>query len=108
MPPIAEDATDLTHSFNLYTVRVRDRDRLRRYLTEKGIGSAVYYDTVMPLTPALAFLKHKAGDFPKAEEASRNVLSLPVWPGLKRRQIETVADEVKNFLENNVALTGRR
>lgn len=108
MPPIAEDDTDLTHTFNLYTVRVRDRDRLRRYLTEKGIGSAVYYDVVMPLTPVLSYLGHKAGDFPKAEEASRNVLSLPVWPGLKRRQIETVAEEVNHFLDNNVALTARR
>ncbi len=107
-PLIAEDDTDLTHTFNLYTVRIRDRDRVRRYLTEKGIGSAVYYDTVMPLTPALSFLGHKAGEFPKSEEAARSVLSLPVWPGLKRRQIETVAEEVNHFLENNVALTARR
>ncbi len=107
-PTISEDDTNLTHTFNLYTVRVRDRDRLRRYLSEKGIGSAVYYDTVMPLTPALSFLGHKAGEFPKSEEAARSVISLPVWPGLKRRQIETVAEEVNNFLENNVSLTARR
>jgi dTDP-4-amino-4,6-dideoxygalactose transaminase len=103
-PEISEADDDLTHSFNLYTVRIRDRDRVRRYLTEKGIGSAVYYDIVMPLTPALQHLGHKKGEFPNSEEAARTVLSLPVWPGLKRRQIEQVAEEVNNFLENNIAL----
>jgi dTDP-4-amino-4,6-dideoxygalactose transaminase len=106
-PAINEDDSDLTHSFNLYTVRIRDRERVRRFLTEKSIGSAVYYDTVMPLTPALAYLGHKPGDFPKSEEACKSVLSLPVWPGLKRKQIEQVAEEVNHFLENNVALARR-
>lgn len=103
-PQISEDDTDLTHSFNLYTVRVRDRDRLRRYLAEKGIGSAIYYDIVMPLTPALAKLGHKPGEFPHSEKAAKTVISLPVYPGLKRRQIEQVAEEVNQFLENNVPL----
>lgn len=103
-PEISEDDQDLTHSFNLYTISIRDRDRVRRYLTEKGIGSAIYYDVVMPLTPALAHLGYKKGDFPKSEHAARHVLSLPVWPGLKRKQIEQVAGEVNHFLENNIAL----
>lgn len=106
-PVLADEDNDLTHSMNIYTIRIRDRDRVRRYLSEKGIGSAVYYDTVMPLTPALAFLGHKPGEFPKAEEACKSVLSLPVWPGLKRKQIEMVAEEVNHFLENNVALARR-
>lgn len=103
-PEIPEADDDLTHSFNLYTIRIRDRDRARRYLTEKGIGSAVYYDVVMPLTPALAHLGHKKGEFPNSEAAAKSVLSLPVWPGLKRKQIEQVAEEVNHFLENNIAL----
>lgn len=107
-PIVPDDDSDVTHSMNLYTVRVRDRERLRRYLTEKEIGSAVYYDVIMPLVPALASLGHKPGEFPHSEEAAKSVLSLPVWPGLKRRQIEQVAGEVNTFLENNVALTKRR
>lgn len=107
-PVVSDEDEDLTHSMNLYTVKVRDRDRLRRYLSEKGIGSAVYYDVVMPLTPAFAFLGHKPGEFPKSEEACKSVLSLPVWPGLKRKQIEQVAEEVKTFLANNVAMTVKR
>lgn len=103
-PIIPEGDEDLTHTFNLYTIKVRDRDRLQRYLKEKGIGSAVYYDVVMPNTPALQHLGYKPGQFPVSEEASKTVISLPVWPGLKRQQIETVATEVNNFLDNNIAL----
>ena len=87
---------------------MRDRDRLQRYLKEKGIGAVVYYDKPMHVTPALQFLAYKEGDFPKSEEAARSVLSLPVWPGLSRQQIRTVADAVKSFLENNIALGTRR
>ena len=106
--PAIPDGEDLQHTFNLYTIRVRDRDRLQRYLKEKEIGSAVYYDKPMHLTPALAFLGYKEGDFPKAEDAARNVISLPIWPGLSRQQIKTVAESVKLFLENNIALGTRR
>ncbi len=102
LPAIPEG--DLVHTFNLYTIRVHDRARLRTYLGEKGIGTAIYYDTVMPLTPALAFLGHKAGEFPAAEEACRTVVSLPVWPGLTKRQIEYVAGCVREFLRNNVPM----
>jgi dTDP-4-amino-4,6-dideoxygalactose transaminase len=94
---------DFSHTFNLYTIRVRDRDRLRAYLNEKEIQSAVYYPTPMHLTPALACLGYDRGAFPVAELLTSRCLSLPVWPGLKRRQIERVAEVVKEFLENNVA-----
>lgn len=106
--PSIPDGEDLIHSFNLYTIRIRDRDRVRRYLQEKEIATAVYYDSVMPLTPALKFLGHKDGEFPHSEEASRTVLSLPVWPGLSRQQIKLVADSVIQFLENNISMAARR
>lgn len=106
LPSIPEG--DLVHSFNLYTIRVHDRNRLRTYLSEKGIGTAVYYDVVMPLTPALQFLGHQAEEFPNALEASKTVVSLPVWPGMTRQQIERVADAVGVFLRNNVAMPATR
>jgi len=95
---------DRSHTFNNYTIKVRDRDRLMAYLKEKGVGSAIYYREAMHLTRALAHLGYRPGDFPVSEELSRRVLSLPVWPGLKKREIERVADLVKEFLENNPVL----
>lgn len=106
VPAVPEDG--LSHSFNLYTIKVRDRDRLQIFLREKEIQTAVYYPYAMPMAPALSRFGHKAGDFPAAEETARQVLSLPIWPGLKRKEIERVAECVNQFLENNVALTLRR
>jgi dTDP-4-amino-4,6-dideoxygalactose transaminase len=62
----------------------------------------------MPLTPALQFLGHQAEEFPNALEASKTVVSLPVWPGMTRQQIERVADAVGVFLRNNVAMPATR
>jgi dTDP-4-amino-4,6-dideoxygalactose transaminase len=104
-PAVPDDGS---HSFNNYTIKVRDRDRLMAYLKEKGIQSAVYYKEAMHLTRALAHLGHKPGEFPVAESLVKQVVSLPVWPGLKKRDIETVASTVLEFLSNNVSLTVRR
>jgi len=92
---------DGTHTYNLYTIQVRDRDRLRNYLHEKKIGSAVYYSRPLHLQPCFAYLGYKEGSFPVAEEVSAKVVSLPIYPGLKKREIETVAATVLEFLKNN-------
>ncbi|MBX7244927.1 MAG: DegT/DnrJ/EryC1/StrS family aminotransferase [Candidatus Sumerlaeaceae bacterium] len=94
---------DMSHSFNLYTIRVRDRDRLQTFLREKQVATAVYYKEPMHMTPALAGLGYKPGDFPISEKSTSEVLQLPVYPGLKKREIETVAQLVLEFLNNNVA-----
>jgi len=78
-----------------------DRDRLRAFLTEKRIGSAIYYPLPLHRMPALEFLGYAEGAFPVAEECARRCLSLPVWPGLTRQQVRTVAETVIEFFENN-------
>jgi dTDP-4-amino-4,6-dideoxygalactose transaminase len=93
----------MQHTFNYFVVRVRDRDRLMAYLREKGVGSAIYYKEPLHLSPALAGLGYKAGDFPESEKAARCVLSLPNWPGMKKKEIERVAEVVNEFLANNQA-----
>lgn len=98
LPRLAED---FTHTFNLYTIKMGDRDRLRAFLTEKKIGSAIYYPLPLHRMPALEFLGYAEGAFPVAEECARRCLSLPVWPGLTRQQVRTVAETVIEFFENN-------
>jgi dTDP-4-amino-4,6-dideoxygalactose transaminase len=95
---------DNSHSFNLYTIQVRDRKRLQAYLKEKEIGSAVYYSEPMHLTPAMEHLGYGRGSFPVAEDVAGHCLSVPVWPGLKKRDIERVVGVVNEFLENNVPM----
>jgi dTDP-4-amino-4,6-dideoxygalactose transaminase len=97
---------DFRHTFNLYTIKAPDRDRLKAYLAQCGIQTAIYYPTPLHTTPALAFLGYKQGQFPVAEDCAQRCLSLPVWPGLKRQQIQRVAQAIREFLENNFFVSG--
>ncbi len=84
------------HTFNQYVVRVPKRDELRAFLGERGIGCSVYYPLPLHLQPCFAHLGHGTGDFPAAEQASRDVLALPVFPELsedeQRRVVQAIAE----------------
>jgi dTDP-4-amino-4,6-dideoxygalactose transaminase len=82
------------HVFHQYTVRVSNRDALRRALTEQKIGSAVYYPVPLHLQPLYASLGNKLGDFPNSEQAAREALSLPMFPELRIDQLERVVEVV--------------
>ena len=84
-------------AWHLYTVRHPRRDELKKFLDENGIGNAVHYPMPLHLQKAYAHLGHQPGDFPVAEKASREVLSLPMFPELTDAQIQRVADAVKGF-----------
>jgi dTDP-4-amino-4,6-dideoxygalactose transaminase len=83
------------HVYNQYTVRVENRDAVRRGLAEAGIGNEVYYPVPLHLQECFAFLGYKAGDLPVSEMAAREVLSLPIEPGVSRGDIEAVCEAVK-------------
>jgi dTDP-4-amino-4,6-dideoxygalactose transaminase len=84
---------------NQYTVRVLGgrRDALRDYLTEKGVGSGVYYPVPLHLQECFEYLGYREGQFPESERACREVLSLPVFPELGEEQRGYVADTVRAF-----------
>jgi dTDP-4-amino-4,6-dideoxygalactose transaminase len=82
------------HVFHQYTIRVNNRDALHRALTEKKIGSSVYYPVPLHLQPLYASLGHKLEDFPNSERAAREALSLPMFPELRIDQLERVVDVV--------------
>jgi dTDP-4-amino-4,6-dideoxygalactose transaminase len=68
--------------FHVYAVRVPDRERVAAALREQGIGTAVVYPRPLHLQPAFADLGLGAGSFPNAERAARELLALPMFPGL--------------------------
>lgn len=88
---------DFSHVYNLYTIRAERRDELAQYLKDNQIGCAVYYALPLHLQPYLAFLDHKDGDFPVSEDACRNVISIPAYPGISQEDIKTVAETIINF-----------
>ena len=96
MPPAVPDGYE--HVFHQYTIRVEYRDALQKFLTERKIGSAVYYPVPLHLQPLYAALGHKPGDFPHAERAAQEVLSLPMYPELTPEQIARVVNVVAEYL----------
>ena len=86
-----------TSIYNQYTVRAERRDALQEFLKARGVGTAVYYPLPLHLQPCFAYLGYREGQFPESERASREVLSIPVFPELTEAQLAYVADTVRGF-----------
>jgi len=85
--------------YNQYVIRVKDRDALKEFLRENGVGCEVYYPVPLHLQKCFAFLGGKAGDCPESEAAARETLALPVYPELVDAQKEYVVSKVREFME---------
>ena len=85
------------HTFNQVVVRVPRRDQLKARLSERGIGCSVYYPLPLHLQPCFAHLGHRQGNFPVAEQASREVLALPVFPELTEAELADVVGVIADF-----------
>ena len=86
------------HVFNVYTIRVPNRDRVFQHLTASGVQAAIYYPIPVHLQPAYRDARYKEGDFPVAESVAREVLALPVYPELTPAQIDEVCAAVRGGL----------
>ena len=83
--------------YNQYTLRAARREDLQAHLKEKGIGSAIYYPLSLHLQPCFEYLGYKRGAFPESEKATREVISLPVYPELQQSQLDEVIEAVRGF-----------
>ena len=93
--PVARDFA--RHVYNQYTIRVARRDELMARLKEREIGCAIYYPVPLHLQKCFAHLGYKEGDLPVAEKASREVLSIPVYPELSDEMLGYVAETIREF-----------
>src|SRR5688572_1556310 len=85
------------HIFHQYTLRAERRDELQAHLKKEGVGHAVYYPIPLHRQPCFAHLGYKDGSLPQAEQASREAISLPIYPELTRAQLDRVIDTVRGF-----------
>lgn len=88
------------HIYHQYTIRHPRRDALQSYLKQHEVDSKVFYPLPMHLQPAYAYLGFHEGDFPSAECAAREVLSIPIVPELAPEQIAYVAELICRFPDN--------
>ncbi len=85
------------HACNVYTIRARRRDELKRHLDERGIGNSIYYPVPLHLQECFRGLGYVAGDFPESERAAGEVISLPIYPELSTAHVEEVVGAVRDF-----------
>jgi dTDP-4-amino-4,6-dideoxygalactose transaminase len=83
--------------YHCYVVRHAQRERLREHLQGKGVGTAMHYPLPLHLQKCFAHLGYKEGDFPVAERAARECISLPVYPDLTDEQVDYVAAMIGEF-----------
>ena len=86
-------------TFNYYSVLVLNskRDKLKDYLSSKEIAVAIYYPKTLPSLPAHSIEE----SFPVAEKVCNEILSLPLWPGIKKEQLDYVVKSINEFFNQN-------
>jgi dTDP-4-amino-4,6-dideoxygalactose transaminase len=89
--PVALPADDLGHVYHLYVVEAERRDALRARLQAAGVGCDVHYPAPAHLQPAYAGLGYAPGSLPHTESLAGRILSLPMFPELRRDEVERVA-----------------
>ena len=97
---LPQEMPNRKHTWNQFTIRVLNnrRDELKAFLEKQEIGCAIYYPKTLDLQPCLhAIATDKGSPTIKAHEVAQEVLSLPIFPGLRSEQIEFVCESIRQF-----------
>lgn len=88
------------HIYNQYVIRVQRRNELQEFLKSNGVPTAIYYPLPLHLQECFSGLGYKIGDFPVSEKAAEEVLALPIYPELRKDQLEYVVSTIGTFYQN--------
>lgn len=89
------------NSYHTFVLQTSKREKLIEYLKTKGIGTAIHYPVPIHLQPASKFLKYKKGDFPRAEDQSKKILTIPIHQNLTKKQLSNIVFYLNKFADNN-------
>ena len=85
------------HVYSVYTIQAEDRDGLQKHLTERNVGTKVYYPVPLHMQECFSYLGYKPSDLPVSEAAANRVLGLPIYPQLTEAQVEYVGDAIAEY-----------
>ena len=94
---IPEDKEFEEPVYHNFMIQCDERDKLQKYLLEKGIETKIRYPIPIHLQEAASPFGYKKGDFPVAERQARRILSLPIYPELTDEKIKMVIDGIRAF-----------
>lgn len=97
VPPYCPDY--IKHVYHLYVIRINERNRFSKYLSDNGIQTALHYPVPLHLQKAYSYLNKKAGDYETAEKCCNQILSLPMYPEMSEDQIDHVCRTIKNYFD---------
>lgn len=99
LPKIRENAE---HVWHLFVVRVDERDKFQKYLSDVGISTQIHYPFPPHLAKAYEYLGHMQGDLKITEKYASNVISLPLYEGMTNKEIQYVIDMINEYQEMSV------
>lgn len=94
LPKLRENCT---HVWHLFVVKVEDRDKFQKYLEENGIGTVIHYPIPPHLSEAYKYLGYKVGDYPITEDYANTVVSLPLYNGMAKEEIDYVIEKINEY-----------
>jgi dTDP-4-amino-4,6-dideoxygalactose transaminase len=89
------------HVYHLYVIRIKNRDRVREFLAEKGISTGIHYPTPLPFLEAYSYLGHKPADFPVVYSIKDELLSLPIHGDMTDEQVECVIEQLNDIMRKS-------
>ena len=95
LPAVSPSTT--CHVYNQFVIRTPRRDELRAWLSDRGIGTEIYYPLPLHLQACFASLGYREGSLPVSEEVARTSLALPIFPELTAEQIDLVCAAIGEF-----------
>lgn len=91
---------DVRHVYHLYVIRVKKRDKIIKFLKDKGVSTGIHYPIPLPFLKAYSYLGHVPGDFPIAYSLKDEILSLPIHGDMTNELVKYVIEEVKSAVKS--------
>jgi dTDP-4-amino-4,6-dideoxygalactose transaminase len=97
---LPQELPDTEPAYHLFVITVPDREALMAHLKKLGIETGIHYPLALNQQPAYRRLKQGTGAFPRAEEACRTMLSLPLFPGITEAEVKEVSQAIRAFYQS--------